>query len=282
MNMLRIIPRLDIKGPNLVKGIHLEGVRVLGPPEAYARYYYDNGADELLYMDAVASLYDRNSLHDIISKTISGIFIPLTVGGGLRTLKDIESVLKAGADRVSVNTQALRTPDFISRAAERFGSSTVAVSIEAKRLDNGAYEAYVENGREVTGIDAVEWAEHAVSLGAGEIIVTSIDREGTGTGYDTVLLKLISEKVSVPVTACGGAGSIEHFKMAVFNGKADALSAASMFHYDAAIKLDMASGGFGGARAFKVDSGTKRIQTHSISNTKRELKDSGMDIRLAL
>ena len=163
---LRIIPRLDIKGPNLVKGIHLEGLRVLGKPERFARYYYENGADELLYMDVVASLYGRNSLFDIVAKTSGEIFIPLTVGGGLRTLDDIKAVLRAGADKVSLNTAAIKRPELIREAARHFGSSTIVVSIEAIRQPEGNYEAYTDSGRERTGVNALKWAEEAAQLGA--------------------------------------------------------------------------------------------------------------------
>src|SRR5712691_717483 len=188
---IRIIPRLDIKGPNLVKGIHLEGLRVLGKPEQFAKLYYEQGADELLYMDVVASLYQRNSLLDIVSRTSKELFIPLTVGGGLRSLDDIRAALKAGADKVALNTAAIRRPEFVREAAERFGSSTIIVSIEAIRRTDGTYEAYTDNGRERTGVDALQWAQQAATLGAGEILVTSIDREGTGKGFDMELVRQI-------------------------------------------------------------------------------------------
>ncbi len=164
---IRIIPRLDIKGPNLVKGIHFEGLRVLGKPEYFARYYYENGADELLYMDAVASLYGRNSLLDIVEKTAREIFIPLTVGGGLRSVEDIRAVLRAGADKVSLNTAAIARPELIREASRAFGSSTIVVSIEAIRMPNGQYEAYVNYGRDRTNINVFDWAKQAVELGAG-------------------------------------------------------------------------------------------------------------------
>lgn len=156
---IRVIPRLDIKGPHLVKGIHLEGLRVLGKPDHFARTYYEQGADELLYMDVVASLYERNSLLEIIERTSREVFIPLTVGGGLRTLGDILRVLRAGADKVSLNTAAIRNPSFVREAARRFGSSTIMVSIEAIKRKTGGYEAYTDNGRESTGVDAVQWAK---------------------------------------------------------------------------------------------------------------------------
>lgn len=227
----RVIARLDIKGPNLVKGIHLEGLRVLGKPEDFARYYYETGADELLYMDVVASLYNRNSLHDIISKTAREIFIPLTVGGGLRTIDDIRAALRAGADKVSLNTAAVKNPQLIKEAANIFGSSTIAVSIEAIKQPDGKYLAYIDNGREETGLEVLEWAQRLESLGAGEIILTCVDREGTGLGYDLELTNLISKSVSIPVVACGGAGSLESICKAISDAGADAVALASMLHY---------------------------------------------------
>ena len=186
---IRIIPRLDIKGPNLVKGIHLEGLRVLGKPETFAKFYYEQGADELFFQDTVASLYGRNSLHDIITKTAREIFIPLTVGGGLRTIDDIKNVLRAGADKVSINTAAVNNPNFIEEAALRFGSSTIVVSIEAIKDSNGSYYVYTDNGREHTGLEVVEWARKVEKLGAGELVITSVDNEGTGSGFDIELTK---------------------------------------------------------------------------------------------
>jgi len=238
MTSIRIIPRLDIKGPNVVKGIHMEGLRVLGKPEDFAHYYYESGADELIYMDAVASLYGRNSLLDVIEKTSRDIFIPLTVGGGLRTLDDIRTVLRAGADKVSINTAAIRHPEFISEAAKAFGSSTIVVSIEAIRKPNGRYEAYIDYGRESTGVDAVEWAVRAAQLGAGELIVTSIDREGTGKGFDLELTRKISDSVSIPVIASGGAGKLSDILSVITQGRADAVSIASLLHYDAVQRLE--------------------------------------------
>jgi imidazole glycerol-phosphate synthase subunit HisF len=229
---VRIIPRLDIKGPNLVKGIHLEGLRVLGKPETYARHYYENGADELLYMDVVASLYGRNNLLDIVERTSKEINIPLTVGGGLRTINDIRAVLRAGADKVSLNTSAINRPALITEASNKFGSSTILVSIEAIKKQDGSYEAYTDNGRQKTGVDVFSWAIKAEELGAGEIMVTSIDREGTGQGYDLELTKRIAESVQIPVIACGGAGRICDIWDVINKGKADAVSMASILHYN--------------------------------------------------
>jgi len=228
---LRVIPRLDIKGPNLVKGIHLEGLRVVGKPERFARHYYEQGADELLYVDIVASLYGRNSLLPIIERTAREIFIPLTVGGGLRSIDDIRTVLRAGADKVAINTAAVRRPEFIREAAHKFGSSTIVVSIEALRHADGTYEAYTDNGREKTGLNALAWAEQAAELGAGEILITSIDREGTGKGFDPELTCAVARRVPVPVIACGGAGSVCHVVDAAREGEAQAVALASILHF---------------------------------------------------
>lgn len=227
----RIIARLDIKGPNLVKGIHLEGLRVLGSPEEFAKYYYENGADELFFQDVVASLYERNSLTSIITKTASEIFIPLTVGGGLRNIEDIRNVLRAGADKVSINTAAIKNPQFIKEASRTFGSSTIVVAIEAIKQKNGEYLAFIDNGREYTGVEALKWAQQVEELGAGEICLTSVDREGTGLGFDQNLIKMIADEVSIPVIAHGGAGSVNDIKDAIIESHADAVAIASILHY---------------------------------------------------
>lgn len=231
-NAIRMIPRLDIKGPNLVKGIHLEGLRVLGKPADFAQYYYQSGADELLYFDIVASLYGRNSLDEIISQTAKSIFIPLTVGGGLRTIKDLKRVLRAGADKVAINTAAIANPKFISQAANAFGSSTISISIEALKQASGQYLAFTNNGREYTGREVLTWAKQVEALGAGEIIITSIDNEGTGNGFDLELTNKIATSVSIPVVACGGAGKLVDVKKVILSGKANAVALASVFHYE--------------------------------------------------
>lgn len=231
--MMRMIARLDIKGPNLVKGVHLEGLRVLGKPEDFARLYSHAGVDELCYVDVVASLYGRNSLTDIVARTSAAIAIPLTVGGGLRTLDDIATVLRAGADKVLVNTAAVRDPTFITAAARRFGSSTVVVAVEAIARLDGSYEALSENGRERTGRDARAWAIEAADRGAGEILVTAIAREGTGRGFDCDLVAQIASAVRIPVIAHGGAGTIAHVAEVIAHGHADAVALASILHYRA-------------------------------------------------
>ena len=231
---IRIIPRLDIKGPNLVKGIHLEGLRVLGKPERFARYYYEHGADELIYMDAVASLYERNSLLHIVERTAQEIFIPLTVGGGLRTLEDIHAALRAGADKVSLNTAVIRRPELVTEAAKRFGSSTIVVSIDAKKRPDGTYEAYTDNGRIRTGVEVFGWAAQVAELGAGEILLTSMDGDGTQAGYDLALTRAVAQAVPIPVIASGGAGCMDHIAAALDSGpeggQASAALLASLLH----------------------------------------------------
>ena len=234
---LRIIPRLDIKGPNVIKGIHLEGLRVLGAPDAFAKLYESEGADELFYMDAVASLYERNGLLDIVERTARNVFIPLCVGGGMRSKEDIRTALRAGADKVAINTAAIARPNFIKEAAEDFGSSTIVVAIETIRQPNGTYLCFTNCGREHTGVEAINWAQQAAALGAGEIVITSVDREGTGRGYDIELTRRIAQSVSIPVIAHGGAGSIDDVADCIRDGHADAVAIASLLHYNAIKKL---------------------------------------------
>lgn len=230
MQNVRLIARLDIKGPNLIKGIHLEGLRVIGDPNAYARKYYEEGADELIYMDTVASLYKRNHLAEIIRRAVQDVFIPITVGGGIRSLDDATQLLRAGADKVAVNTAAIQRPELITEISRQFGSQCMVLSIEAKR-SKGSWEAYTDNGREHSGLDAVAWASQAVKLGAGEILLTSVDQEGTRKGFDLELVKTISKTVPVPVIASGGMGTLEHMIDVIQKGYADAVSVASVLHY---------------------------------------------------
>jgi len=277
----RIIARLDIKGPNLVKGIHLEGLRVLGSPSNFARYYYENGIDELMYVDSVASLYQRNSLHEIVERTAEETFIPLTVGGGIRTIEDIKKVLRAGADKVSINTAAIKNPEFIKDAANRFGSSTIVVTIETIKTETGKYLAYTDNGREFTGIDSVEWAKELEELGAGELVVTSVDREGTGQGFDLELTSLISRNVSIPVIAHGGAGEVndicEVFKM----GEADAVAVASILHYETIkhIQSGRVSSEEGNIEFLRSGKCSSTIQGTDILNLKEILFNAGIACR---
>ena len=282
MKTFRIIPRLDIKGPNLVKGIHLEGLRVLGKPEDFARYYYENGADELFYQDVVASLYDRNSLNNLISITAKEIFIPLTVGGGIRTISDINLVLRAGADKVCINTGAIKNPDFIKKASRTFGSSTIVIAIEAIRQPNGCYLAYTDNGREYTGLEVVNWAKKAEELGAGEILITSVDREGTGLGFDMELIRLISEVISIPLIVHGGASHEANILMAIQEGRADAVALASILHYNfiqnnPSIQIAKEEGNTEFLKSGKTFS---RITPKSIKMIKEYLYNNSISIRL--
>ena len=281
MQNIRIIPRLDIKGPNLVKGIHLEGLRVLGRPEDFARYYYENGADELIYQDVVASLYERNSLHEIISKTAKDILIPLTVGGGLRTLEDIKLVLRAGADKVSLNTATIKNPKFIKEASNKFGSSTIVIAIEAIKQSDGRYLAYIDNGREETGVEVIQWAQQIEELGAGEIMITSVDRDGTAEGFDIDLIKSISNVVNIPVIAHGGASTMNNILDAIQIGNASALAIASIFHYASMKKLVHTNSEIlEGNNSFK-NSGKNFsiINSCDISDVKKSLKDNNIPCR---
>ncbi|HRK17681.1 MAG TPA: imidazole glycerol phosphate synthase cyclase subunit [Hyphomicrobiaceae bacterium] len=242
MSNLRLIARLDVKAPNLIKGIHLEGLRVIGDPNEFARKYYRAGADELIYIDIVASLYERNSLLDIVDKATREVFVPMTVGGGVRSIDDAKKLLRVGADKVAVNTAAVRRPELISEMAERFGAQCVVLSIEAKRTKSGGWEAFTDNGREHTGLDAIEWAKRGASLGAGEILVTSVDQEGTRKGFDVELTRKIVEAVPVPVIASGGMGSIAHMTEVATGAKPDAIAIADMLHYNRATLEDIRAG----------------------------------------
>ena len=199
MKNVRLIARLDIKGPNLIKGIHLEGLRVIGSPNEYALRYYMQGADELIYMDSVASLYGRNHLGEIIKAAAHDIFVPMTVGGGIRSVDDATEILRSGADKVAVNTAAVIDPKLITDISRRFGSQCMVLSIEAKQVAQDRWEVYTDNGRERTGLDVVEWVKRGVSMGAGEILLTSVDREGTRKGFDIALVNAVSSEVGVPV-----------------------------------------------------------------------------------
>ena len=228
---IRLIARLDIKGPNLIKGVHLEGLRVIGNPQHHAFDYYQQGADELIYIDAVASLYGRNHLAEITKTAVKNIFVPLTVGGGIRSVHDAASVLRSGADKVAVNTAAVKNPSLIKQIAENFGNQCMVLSVEAKRLSNQRWEVLTENGRENSGRDVVEWVAEAVEGGAGEVLITSVDREGTRKGFDIDLLRAVSQSVNVPVIASGGMGRPKDAIDAVNNGGVDAIAMADILHY---------------------------------------------------
>ncbi|EDZ62872.1 imidazole glycerol phosphate synthase, cyclase subunit HisF [Sulfurimonas gotlandica GD1] len=231
MKKIRVIARIDIKNEHTIKGIHLEGLRKVGNPNEMALRYYEDGIDEIVLMDAVASLYDRNSLKDVIVKACEDIFIPITVGGGLRNLQDIQEALNSGADKVAINTQAIREPSFITTASKQFGSQCIISSIVAKKIDDGKWEAYIENGREPTGVDVLAWAKEVQELGAGEIMLTSIDKEGTKKGFDLELNKAVAELVNIPVISSGGAGSTKDIVHLCESSDIDAVAIASILHY---------------------------------------------------
>ena len=232
MKRIRLIARLDIKGPNLIKGIRLEGLRVIGSPGEYALKYYKQGIDELIYIDTVASLYGRNNLQNIIKKAVKNIFVPITVGGGIRSTEDVTEILRSGADKVAINTAAVLNPILINKVAKKFGSQSMVLSIEAKKIHSNKWEVFTDNGREHSGQDVLEWVKKGVDLGAGEILLTSVDQEGTRKGFDLKLVELVSAAVSVPVIASGGMGDASHMIDVVKKSNADAVAMADILHYN--------------------------------------------------
>ena len=260
----RIIPCLDVKDGRVVKGVRFVDLRDAGDPVEAAIAYDAQGADELVFLDITASHEARDIMLDVVRRTAEGIYMPLTVGGGIRSVDDVSRLLRAGADKVSLNTAALARPDVIREAAERFGSQCIVIAIDARRTQPATARAgladpatttwavYTHGGRRPAGRDAVEWAQEAVALGAGEILLTSMDRDGTKDGYDLELTRAVSEAVTVPVIASGGAGSLEHFHEALTDGRADAALAASLFHFG----------------------------IHTIAETKRYLAERGVEVRL--
>ena len=242
----RLIARLDIKGPNLIKGVQMEGLRVMGDPYDFARRYYEAGVDELLYIDIVASLYGRSKLTEVVRRTAQDVFVPMTVGGGIRSLDDVTDLLRAGADKVAINTAAVKTPDLIAQVARRFGSQCMVLSIEAKAMGPGKWEVYTETGREHSGLDVVDWVRRGVDLGAGEVLVTSIDHEGGRKGYDTGLIAAVSAAVDVPVIASGGYGRTGDLAAALGAG-ADAVAVADALHYGRKTMADLRAELAGGA-----------------------------------
>ena len=232
MNKLRIIARIDVKNNFAIKGIQLEGLRKIGDPNELALNYYNQCIDEIIFMDAVAAYYDRNSLTEIIEKACNDIFVPITVGGGIRNLQDIDSLLKVGADKVAINTQAVRNPEFIKKASKVYGSQCIVSSIDAKKQTDLKWEVYIENGREPTGIDVFDWIKEVEKLGSGEILLTSIDKDGTRKGFDLCLIEEVSKKVSIPIIYCGGAGSIDDIEKLLNIKNIDAISISSLLHYN--------------------------------------------------
>ena len=227
----RVIPCFDVKEGRVVKGVSFIELRDAGDPVELARAYDAEGADELVFLDITASHEDRRTVFDMVERTAAEVFIPFTVGGGIRSDQDMRSLLELGADKVSINTAAVEDPSLIARGADRFGSQCIVVAIDARRDGSGCWEVYTYGGRQSTGLDALDWARRAVELGAGELLVTSMDEDGQQQGYDVALLRQISEAVPVPLIASGGAGSPEHLYQAIVEGKADAVLAASIFHF---------------------------------------------------
>lgn len=228
----RVIPCLDVHGGRVVKGIQFVDLVDAGDPVESAKAYDAQGADELVFLDITASSEGRSIMHDVVARTAEQCFMPLTVGGGLRSLSDIEAMLKSGADKVSLNTSAIQTPQLIADASERFGTQCIVVAIDARRQPDGkSWRVYTHGGRQVTEFDAITWAKQAVALGAGEILLTSMDADGTQAGYDCPLTRAVSDAVSVPVIASGGAGAMSHFAEVLNAGGASAVLAASLFHF---------------------------------------------------
>lgn len=227
----RIIPCLDVHNGRVVKGVNFVNLRDAGDPVEIAREYDKQGADELVFLDITASSDARNTVVDMVKKVASTVFIPFTVGGGIRTVEDCKEILRAGADKVSINSAAVLRPELIKEASEKFGSQCITVAVDVKKREDGEYTVYLNGGRKDTGISALKWIKQAESLGAGEILLTSMDADGTKAGYDNEITRLISESVNIPVIASGGAGCMEHFYDAFSIGKADAVLAASLFHY---------------------------------------------------
>ena len=227
----RIIPCLDVRDGRVVKGVNFVNIRDAGDPVELARFYSDQGADEIVFLDITATSDGRATVADVVERTAEQVFVPLTVGGGIRTLEDFRQLLRAGADKISVNSAAVKDPGLISRAAERFGSQCVVLAIDARRRPEGSYEVVVAGGRTPTGLDAVEWARRGEALGAGEILLTSMDADGTQAGFDLEMTRAVTQAVSIPVIASGGCGSLEHFAQVFAETDCDAALAASLFHF---------------------------------------------------
>jgi len=273
----RIIARLDVKNDTLVKGINLEGLRNLGKPEEFAKKYYFDGIDEIHYQDVVASLYSRDSLIKVIDNTIKDIFVTVSVGGGIRNNKDIDQILRYGADKISINSAAVRNPEILKKAANVFGSSTISVNIETLKLNN-KYEVFIDSGRQRTGLELFSWIDKIQKLGVGELIVTSISHEGKKNGFDYSLYKEIKSKTSVPIVAHGGAGSTDHILKLFVECNVDAVSLASIMHYsylDKNIKIKNE-----GKSVYLKNIKESDKSKFSLKNLKLNLKKNGIKIRI--
>jgi len=231
-NKVRIISRLEVKGLNVVKGIQMEGLRVVGKPEELSDNYFKQGIDEIIFSDIVASLYNRNHLSELVNTVANKIFIPLCVGGGIRKIDDIRNLLRSGADKISINTEATKSPALIEAAAKTYGSQCIVSSIHAKKIAEGKWEPYIENGRERTHLDVVDWAKRLESLGTGEIMLISVDKDGTRKGFDIDLIKSVSDSVSIPIIACGGAGSLEHIEELFQKTNISAVALSNILHFN--------------------------------------------------
>lgn len=273
----RVIPLLHVKNQTLVKGVHLEGLRVLGKPEEFAAKYEAEGADELVFIDLVASLYQRPFQEEVVKRVADRVFIPFTVGGGIRTVEDARKLLLAGADKIAINTAAVKRPELITEVAEVLGCQSVVLYVEAKKRD-GWYEALTDNARESTGLEVVDWCQKAVELGAGEILLTSVDREGVGSGYDCELVRSVSNAVAVPVIAHGGAGDPEDLVQAIQSG-AHAVAASSLFHYCYMSKLEHSEVGAGNTEFLKGKRGSWSVKGNTITEVKTFLFDQGLSVR---
>ncbi len=227
----RVIPCLDVRDGRVVKGVNFINIRDAGDPVELAKYYSDQGADEIVFLDITATSDARDTVADVVERTAAQVFVPLTVGGGIRTLEDFQRLLRAGADKISINSAAVKDPSLIARAAERFGSQCVVLAIDARSREDGSWEVVTAGGRIPTGLDAVEWAGEGQRLGAGEILLTSMDADGTKAGFDLSLTKAVTQAVSIPVIASGGCGSLEHFGEVFEETGCDAALAASLFHF---------------------------------------------------
>lgn len=278
MKTKRLIARLDVKNNALVKGIHLEGLRALGSPRQFAELYYNQGIDEIVYMDVVASLYGRNGLLDLVKETAKNIFVPLTVGGGIRTLDDVGRLLDSGADKVCINTAAVKNPELISDIANKYGASTLVVAIEAIMVGN-KYEAFIDNGREQTGLDVVEWAQQIENLGAGELLLTSVDQEGTGKGFDFELISQIQRVVKIPMIIHGGAGGFEDIAEAYQKYDVDAVCVASLFHYNSIQHFSNPDDIQGNTSFLKSEKGRLATRGVAVNELKDALKQKNITIR---
>ena len=280
--MKRIISKLDIKGPNLVKGVNLEGLRVLGEPSFFAKKYYENLSDEIIYHDCVASLYGRNNFLDLIEKTSSDIFIPISVGGGLKSLKDIEKVLSAGADKVFINSAAIKKPKFLIEASKKFGSANICLSIEVVKNSNNEFICLSNYGREISNKKLSDWFCEAQQLGVGEIILTSVPCDGMGNGFDQEILELIYEKIKVPFIIHGGAGNEKQIYDVLKHDKVSGVAISSMLHYSVVreknFKFESKSEGNTQFLTFSKD--TINFKKTSILSIKKYLKKKGIKVRL--